>query len=226
MESLLKEARALLVSLTFARVMLFTLFIAVFITTYTLWENRQTLYNRASVVKITGDFELGIPGKDAKQLIDTFVATHPDILVAAVIDADPIRNRRIPRYRSYGNKQVEEIFAEALTYGMTGIQPLYNSDELNNKQILSVMSGEFSCSPALQNSGVLQAMPSMSKYIVASCRIPIPPAYNEATGWIGIHLKKWPPSGGLDSLKFDSLNMAIAYYNLEISKKSDIKIIK
>lgn len=226
MDSLIKDVRALLVSLTFYRLLLLIVFVAVFVTGYTLWENRQTLYNRASVIKITGDYELSVPTYKAKELLSTFVKTHPEVVFLGVIDADPIRNRRTPKYRVYGNYLVESIVGIALESGVTGVLPLYSYDETNNKAVLSVMSGEFTCSPATPGSGLLFAMPELVPHIAATCRVPIPPAYNEATGWIALHLSTWPPKGGLDNLKFDALNMAIAYYNIEISKKKDIKIIE
>jgi hypothetical protein len=148
-----------------------------------------------------------------------------DIVIVGLIESDPVRNMRIPIYRFIKDDDVQRIVDEAKERGATGIQPLFTENLSNNKQMLAIMSGEFNCGPVTEE-GVLITFPKLKDKIVATCRVPLPPAFGQATGWIAIHLRKWPPTAGLDQLKFDALNMSLAYFNLEIAKRGDIKVIK
>lgn len=209
--------------LTPMRVILATALTAALVAIFTLYENRQDVYQGVTTVKVVGDFPLEPPKDDGKRLIQEFVRKHPEVGMVTLIDADPVSNTRRPVYRVYNNDKVKQIITDAIEAGQTGIQPLFNSDPKNNEQMLAIISGEFSCSP-VKEGGIAYAFPQIVGTVVMTCRAPLPPAFNKATGWFSIHLIKQLTPQELDKLKFDALSMSLAYYNAEIAERETVRI--
>lgn len=184
---------------------------------YTLWENRQKVFDNQTI-KYNGDYVLQKPGAEGNKVVGQFVNSHPEIVMVTLLDANPISNRRQVVSRWFNDPTVQSAVETITTANPTvGDGALFTADHENNKQVLAVLSGEFYCAPS--GGGIItQAFPEVAKKVKYSCRIPLPPAFGKATGWFTVHLSKWPLDD-LDRFKTDALTMSLTYYNAEILKQ-------
>lgn len=218
MESILKTLDSLLQHVTFIRVFLVSILIIFAVLSLTLYENRQRVYDDFSVAKLDGDFMLKPPSLKGTQILNELTAKYPEIAMISLIDADPVANTRRVIARIIPDTLLNKIVHEKTDTNPTiGDGPLFGSDPTSNRQILSIMNGEFSCDP-VSGSILANIFPQSQTIVKFSCRVPLPPAFNKATGWFTIHLKEMPKEK-LDRLKFDSLSASLMYYNAEIATK-------
>lgn len=210
---------ALLKVLTWKRVSMAAVAGVIGLAGFTMFENRQQMYDRFNPQLYAEDYPLVPPKAEGQKIIRDFMTRNPEVALITLIDADPVRNVRFPIYRAFNNEEVERVINAAAANGQRGDGPLFNNTESNNKQIIAIMNGEFFCTPV--NEGEFARLfPTLTTKIKYSCRAPLPPAFNKATGWFSMHLTGWPPKSGFDNFKFDALNMSLAYFNAEIAKRS------
>jgi hypothetical protein len=183
---------------------------------WTLWENRQHVFDRQAI-KYDGDYKLPPPSADAQVLVQAFVNLRPEIVMVTLLDANPVSNTRNVVHRWFNEAAVRESVERVTKVNpLAGDGALFTSDPENNKQVLAVLSGEFYCAPV---SGIiLTAYPEVAKRVKYSCRVPLPPAFGKATGWFAVHLEKWPPAD-MDNFKSLALMMSLTFYNREILKQ-------
>jgi hypothetical protein len=204
-------------TLTWPKYVLSTIAAATVITMVTLYENRQQVFEHRTP-GVTEDFELKQPSKDGVAIFENFLKAHPYVAYISLIDANPITNRRTVVARFYNDEQIKVMIESELADNPTaGDGSLFMNDPILNKQVLSILAGEFHCDPA--KVGVIaKAFPEVAKRLKYSCRLPLPPAFGKATGWITLHLDKWPLDN-LDSFKVDALTLSLLYYETDITKK-------
>jgi len=222
MEKFLALLDNLLQHATFKRVGAVSLLLFVFIAALAVYENRNRVYG--SVISRTeGDYVLEPPTDAGKAIVHNFAAKYPNIKMITLIDADPIGNRRIVVHRDF-----HDITLERIVRARTDIDPhigdgvLFSANEQNNKEVLAVMAGEFLCTPNGPSTAISRAYPGSELLVTYGCRVPLPPAFNKATGWFTIHVDKWPLDN-IEQLKVDALSMSLNYYNTEILRQGPVK---
>jgi hypothetical protein len=221
MEKFLAALDNLLQHVTFPRVLAIGLLFIISMVFIAAYENRQKVY--ATVISRTvGDYVLAQPSAKGKQLMQNLVDKYPNIAMISVIDADPISNRRTATYRLFNDSVLESIVKNVLAFHPSaGDSILFGADEKSNKEVLAVMAGEFLCTPN-KSTVLTNSFPGSEKIVVYSCRVPLPPAFNKATGWFTLQLKSWPESR-IEELKVDALSMSLTYYNTEILMQDPVK---
>jgi len=221
MEKFLAAIDSLIQHITFTRAFAFSIVMIISILSLAIYENRQHVY--ASVISRTeGDYILRTPTDNGKQIMQDLATKYPNVALITLIDADPVGNRRKAVYRVYNDKNLEAIMAPPLAINpQIGDGVLFGSNEQSNREVLAVMTGEFLCAPN-RNTILNNAYPGSEKIVSYSCRVPLPPAFNKATGWFTIHLKEWPMSN-IEQLKVDALSMSLNYYNTEILRQAAVK---
>lgn len=219
MDKLFAGLTELLKHATMLKVFAVTLLLVAVTAVVTVYENRQHVYDSFAIANINGDYHINEPRPEGRKLMQDLVAKYPNIAMISLIDADPIRNTRRKVYRAYGNDELRVVMEETDRRDPTaGDGPLFSYNEVSNKQMLAIMSGEFLCSTT-DGSPILN-FAGAEKHISYQCRVPLPPAFNKATGWFTIQLKSWPDDK-IEQMKFDALNMSLAYYYAEIQERSD-----
>lgn len=210
--------------MTWGRLALYVVTAAFAISMYTLWENRQQLFTTSSrsLNGTIDDFILETPGKVGEGMIRDFLKAHPSVLMISMIDANPIANERKVVYRDFNSARLKSTVETQVAINPTaGDGPLFNADETNNKQILAILNGEFTCSPVRPQGPFGRAYPDLNALNLYQCRVPLPPAFGKATGWFSLIMEAAPPSVEVyDQLKIESLLLSLNYYNLEILKQA------
>jgi hypothetical protein len=213
--------------LTWSRLALYVVTATFAISAYTVWENRQNLFNRAgtSLNNTVDDFALDAPSKVGVGIVADFMARHPEVAMISVVDANPIANQRIVVYRAFNDRRVQANVEQRLAHNSSvGDGPLFTADHDNNKQVLSILNGEFTCSEVRPDSQLATSYPELLPMTPYSCRIPLPPSFGKATGWFSLLMAKPPATGEYyDRLKFESLMMSLNYYNLEVLKQGQLR---
>jgi len=220
MEKFLASLDQLIQHISFKRVFAFLLLMIIAMASLAVYENRQRMYS--SVISRTeGDYVLEKPTDAGKKIMQDLLVKYPNIAMITLIDADPVGNRRIAVDRVFNSKELEAIMLNTLRTNPTaGDSVLFSSNEQSNKEVLAVMTGEFLCT-ANKGTILTNNFQGSDQVVAATCRVPLPPAFNKATGWFAIHLKEWPYDRA-DELKVDALSMSLNYYNTEILKQGAV----
>lgn len=203
--------------LTVKRLAISALAGALTIAGWTLWENRQKVFESQSI-RYNGDYVLEKPSEKGQAIVSVFHKSRPEIVMITLLDANPVSNRREVVYRWFSDTATKTAVETQTSMNPTiGDGALFSQDPENNKQVLAVLSGEFYCAPAA--GGIINiAFPDVAKRVKFSCRVPLPPAFGKATGWFTIHLTKWPLDD-IDRFKTEALTMSLTYFNSEILKQ-------
>ena len=217
MEKFLIQLDKIMLHVSVKRIVLIFILFTILATFLTLFENRQVIYQKADFRKIQGDEIVPPMGKKGENLIRRLMVRYPEIVMASVIDADPISNRRMVVGRVFNNQSLEVIVQKALDRGVNGGGSLITDDAEQNRQVLSMLNGEMKCDPAPVGI-IFKVFPEARRYVTYSCRVPLPPAFGKVTGWITLHMSAYPPRTGADAFKQESLLLALQYFNEEVKK--------
>lgn len=180
---------------------------------YTVWENRQRVYDRVWQPVAKGDWPLQPPGEAGKALLADFSKRYPNVAMIAVVDADPIANTRQAVYRHFNNKALERVIADAEQNGKAPRGLLYGVDSDSNRLTLAVLNAQVLCEDATKGF-FAKTYPESAAMLVTSCRTPLPPIYGMTTGWLSLHFTT--KVSETPELTMDLLNLAQSYYKAEI----------
>lgn len=180
------------------------------------YENRTVLFEGA-IKKLYNDTEIinwGI-SKESKLDIVRLVKDSPIINFALVTQVDLQKNRRNNRFLELQSSLADEIRGKvALMVPM----PVFDEDGRNTSQILSVLNGDFICSP-FDETVFGRLFPELRPEMPIVCRISIPPVYGHATGILTIGLAKKPTSEEMTVIKQDVIDLSSKIYMRDIIKK-------
>lgn len=204
--------------LTWPKMIISVVAAAMMLTIFTLYENRQRVFDHSATRGYISDFELQKPTKEGAEIFKAYLKLHPEVTYISLMDANPITNKRSVVTRYFNDKEIQNIIESQVRENPTmGDGPLLTADPNLNKQVLAILAGEFYCDPA--KAGVItRIFPEVAKRLTYSCRVPLPPAFNKATGWITLHLNEWPLTD-IEKFKIDALTLSLAYYNQDILKQ-------
>jgi len=188
------------------------------ITTIAVFENRDRIYEKVfSPGRLTNQ-GLEELSPESKARIDDLLTKYPDIALLSVLKFDFIAGTRVPIYRGYNDPDIARVMGARIARSKPDYDPgtvqLFTADPETNREVVSVLNGEFTCASPRENSGILLAWPEMRGKIVTSCRIPIPPAtsYGAPRGYIAIHFTKPVDSARADGMTKDLLSLAMFIY--------------
>lgn len=210
-------------TLTWKRLGLYAVAAFLALSMYTVWENRQNLFTRVSTSlnSTVDDFILEQPTKVGVGIVNDFLKQHPNVQMLTIVDANPIDNTRIIVHRAFNDGRVRTYVEErAAEIPRVGDGPLFTADADNNKIVLSILNGEFSCSLVTEYSIFARAFPDLMTSRTFQCRVPLPPSFGKATGWFSLLLAQPLTAEEYDHIKIDSLLMSLNYYNLEVLRQA------
>lgn len=185
------------------------------IAAWTVYENRQKVYDRIAQPISSGDWPLEYPEEETQKVFVEFARTHPGVALMSVIDADPVKNKRSVVYRYFNNEAVKSYVSGEEAQGRSGNGLLYGVDPETNRQTLAIFNAQVSCEDSSKGF-FAKIFPDVPKFVGTSCRIPLPPIYGLTTGWISIHIVGTQHSGTDPQFVMELMNLAEAYYKLEI----------
>lgn len=180
-------------TITFTKVVIWTLAGFVGVLGYTVFENRSTIFGIGESHQTTNQVgNTFVVGEQTKEAIKNLVLQDQSVLGVAVIAADLRLNRRKSLYffSERGADVVKDPIAQAQISQVNSL-PLFTKDEQNNIQMIKLINGEFSCAPysvALLSS----AAPALNKNVISVCRASLPPYYGHFSGFLTMFLNSDP----------------------------------
>jgi len=204
----------------------FLLVVTVFamMTAAVIWENRQSVYNKVMDVDAKGDIRALALSEKSRARLDALVTRKSSYVIAGTAMGINIAlNTRSVIYRVFNDKELE--LRIRTVDAREGIDlPLFSSNEIQNKQVLSLLRGEFSCSRSPSIPGDSRYGSVISDKVTTTCRVPIPPAYGHLMGYIVFFLSREPTDNEIDELRSDAYTISMAIYN-EMQGTSSIRRI-
>ena len=212
---------SLLARISLKKVALLATLAFVGITLYTGFEKRHVIFDAVNshmaAKELTGRFKIG---DESERALRTFIASNPETVHVSVVSLDLLKNLRYPEWR-WSILEIDNLIKAAQATGRDGIVPIWSSDPGQNAQMLTLINGEFACSPS-DTSGLVKAFPELKGKYQLSCRTPIPPRYGYVSGYIVMHFTTVPDTYVLERIKIRSKQLAIEIYERDIaSNKSE-----
>lgn len=198
--------------ITFKKVFLLALIALVSIMLLTLFEGRKTLIglwgnDDTSPVEI----QLNI-SSSMKKRFETLVIRSDEIVGVTVVSANLRTNQRTTIHWFIDDAVVEEAYTEFIkTRG--AITPIFNTDQNNSEQMVSVINGEFSCSK-IEDTPSFRVVPRLVSRVSNVCRIGLPPYYGDFNGYVSFLLKK--PATDQDEIRVEAVRLANDLYRESI----------
>lgn len=226
MTKFLELLTPLIEKLTWAKVAMLACVVAIGLIGTVLWENREIVYSSVPP-RVSASPGLTTISEHSKGAIAAFMKQHEEVAMATVLSLDLVRNVRTPVYRAFNNPNVRRVVSGEITTGNDGTLPIFIRDAVeSNNQMISLIQGEYSCSPVSQG-GIVKVYPSLKNTIKLSCRVPIPPAFGGggAKGYIAVHLDRDLETFELERLKIDVMTLAMFIFNTEITGEKNTRMI-
>lgn len=213
MERSLRALTITLRNLTPMRALLVIFFSFTIVVSLVLWENRQDFYNRVTNTIVTGPLLDIVLSSESKYKISSMVARRSDLIVSATVASVNVQqNRKMYLYRAFSDRDVELVVKESDARDGAS-SPVFTSNEQTNKQILSLIRGEFSCSKIIPQGSDSKFGRYLGNKIKYTCRVPIPPSYGSLIGFVVFHLSREPNETELDEIRLESYTISMHIYN-------------
>lgn len=184
-------ATKLVKTITFSRVLLWTLAAIVGIAAWTSYEHRDELFQASPLARPTGGNVVGEVFKisdETKTRVKQYVKDDEDIVGLSILSADIRLNTRISLF-FYGDG-IDGSNAPARAQVIDRL-PLFTRSDENNRQIVKLINGEFSCAPYAEST-LAHAAPDINKDVVTICRASLPPYYGHFSGFVTVFLRTDP----------------------------------
>jgi hypothetical protein len=151
---------------------------------------------------------LSSPGEDAAAAF--MYKWRTSAAYMTVLRFDYAKNSRVPIYRFFNDEEMRKIVLGRLNGGDGALPIFITNDNSNNNQMITIIQGEMTCGPFV-DGGLSRVWPDLAKTFTVSCRVPIPPGYGGAIGYIVVHFKQ-PELRAyeFEAMKIDLMGLAIA----------------
>lgn len=164
------------------------------------YEMRESIYNYVNQSKISRNASI-VQKLSKKSISEVDTAEQKSDLIVAIqiVVIDFQRNVRTPIYTSTANIALKELYERFVDTSITDI-PLFSGDIVNNKQLVELINGEFTCYP-FSDTIVAKLLPESGKYIHTACAVGIPPYYGKFSGAVLVFLKRQPTVDEVDQIR-------------------------
>lgn len=193
----------LVTAITFKKVLLWSLAGVLLVIAYTAYERRADLFEATSFGQSTMSpgnpvGTIFVVGDTSKKKIEAFVKGEKNVVGFAVVSADVRLNVRNMVFFLAD----PTVSNPALLAPLSSIAhlPLFTKNEDNNRQMIKLINGEFTC--AAYNTTLLSNVaPTSAREIVTICRASLPPYYGHFSGFVTVLLNTDPDIEELLRLK-------------------------
>lgn len=216
----------LIKTITFTKLLIWTTAATVGVVALTIFENRTEILSSSAIGSTTKDISLaGISfrvGKDSQARIKKFIDYEPEIVAMSVSSIDIRLNiRRVLHYYADDTLGVSK---DEVKRDLEIIQnlPLFTTDDANNRQIIKLINGQFSC-VGYSSTTVAKVTPALHPGVVTACRISLPPYYGYFSGFITAYLQYDPSLDEQLRLKTEMNAIATEIYFRDVVTSAESK---
>lgn len=218
MEKTLRALSLALRHITPTRTILLIIASMTTIVSVVLWENRQDFYTRVTNIFVPDTSPPLVLTDDARYKIESMLSRKSQYVVSATVASVSVQlNKKTFIYRAFTDRDVESVVKLAdQNEGYSA--PVFTNNEQTNRQVLSLIRGEFSCSKIIPTGSDSRFGRFLGGRIQYTCRVPIPPSYGNLIGFVVFHLSREPSEQELDELRLESYTISMHIYNDTFNK--------
>lgn len=201
--------------LSWKKILQLAAFLFVIALAYGTYELRESIYNYANQTKISRT--ASIIQKISKQSMAEIDAAEKksDLIIAIqVVIIDFQKNVRIPVYTSSSEPGLIILYEDYKKNAIAEV-PLFSSDVTNNRHLIELINGEFTCYP-FSETLVSQVLPESGKFINTACAIGVPPYYGKFSGSVVLYLKRVPTPSEIEQIRALSRTLSANIYDRDI----------
>lgn len=224
-------ATKLVKTITLAKVLVWSIALIIGIAGYTAFERRADLFDVSILsgpVKSTNEVGHAFTiSKRTEDQIKEMVNNDKDIVGLGVFSADLRLNIRKKVYLFATNTANDTPEQKLATLNAVQL-PLFTKNEENNRQIVKLINGEFSCVP-YSTTILAKTAPILNRTVVSVCRASLPPYYGYFSGFLTIYLTDDPDVERQLRLKSALETLAAEIYFKDViptSKKIELRLSK
>lgn len=187
------------------------------ITMYTLFENRQTIYD--GIIASTGSQRTMIHApitELTKRSIQDLLDKPSNIIAVQFVSVDFKTNTRNTEY--FRSNSV--VFQKAMDdYANTKLAPtpFFTDDIRNNERNTHLMNGDFVCNK-VSDIKVFQKFGDISRFADTVCSVSIPPYPGYFSGYITFYVKGSPDAFEQAEIRAAARKLSIATYDADVAK--------
>ena len=173
------------------RIMVWAVTALIFITAFTIYENNDTVlsyFTKQTVVK-HGDESFSV-GIETQNEVQALVAGDRRIVGVSIMSADLRLNEAKTVYFFGDSAELNNTKIRA-EYSSSRL-PMFTGNEDNNKDIIKLINGEFTCVP-FEKTLQAKIYPELSTVVRAMCMSSIPSYYGYFSGFVVAYISE-PPS--------------------------------
>lgn len=212
-----EAVRKLLSVLTWKKIVQLTLFIFIIGISWASYENRETIYGFANQKRLDPRTpKLIALSKTTVAQINVYTDKSDIIIGIRIYIANFQRNTRILIYQHVNDTNLKDVLAIDEKSALSEL-PLFTNDVANNKNLVSLINGEFVCIPYTETI-LSKYAPMGAAYTKQVCANGIPASYGRFTGIISVHLKRIPTPEEIDQIRTLTRSMSTIIYEEDLSK--------
>ncbi len=186
----------LVTAITFKKVLIWTMAGIIGVIGYTAYERRSDLFKVAKIG--SGSPTPGNPvgavftvGDTTKKNISSFVKDEKGVVGFTVVSVDIRLNLRNQLY-FFADPTVPNPPTLAPLAAIARL-PLFTKNDDNNRQMIKLINGEFTCAPYNSGTSLVAAVNSnVNRDVVTICRASLPPYYGHFSGFVSVLLNTDP----------------------------------
>jgi len=207
-------------ALTWKRAGLMTLLGSVLVILLMAYENRTTLFDRVYAGNKNSIEQLSYPWAISESTrADLSTLMRQNIVGGvSVTEVNLRKNRRIIKYWDIKDQALRAQLAPAIENLLP--QPLFDSIQKNNDQMIAVLNNQFVCQKT--DDSVYHIIPDLSKNMPWLCRLAVPPYVGEFAGFITIGLVRQPQPTEIEALKIELTRISIELYLRDVARRDHL----
>lgn len=182
----------LVTSITFKKVLIWTIALVLFVVGTISYEHRTELFdiaagtNGPAVNRVNTTFTIS---DRTKKDIASFVSDDRSVMGFTVYSVDIRLNAQNSLYFFTDPSAVDPPTLSPLT-AITRL-PLFTKNDDNNRQMVKLINGEFTCAP--YGTTILATVaPTVNRSVITICRASLPPYYGHFSGYVSVFLNSDP----------------------------------
>jgi len=210
----LTSVKALLNTLTWKKIAQVFVFVIVVSLTWAAYETRDAIYKYIISGKTDKSATVihALSTKTIKE-IDQLVNRSGLIIGIQVSVVDFQRNVRYIIYVHTDVAELRELTAKSI-HDSTIELPLFSNNAVNNRRLVDLINGEFTCNKYTDTMGPV-LIPNSEKYVDTICSNGIPPFYGKFIGIVSVYTSKSPTDEETAQIRALLKNLSNAIYDIE-----------
>ncbi len=202
--------------LSWGRIAMIAVLIALALATTAFWDNRPVIYKAISANKFGGDSTIPELSEPTKVSIATVVDRHPNIVALQVVETIWRTNVRNTTYFYSDEAELTSDYSKMAKTKVSDTPIFVTGDKDGNDRLIAIIDQEFVCvaMPARLN----ELYPSANKNSKQVCSISVPPRYGMMVGYINVWLKEPIDRSQLPVYKHIARNLSDEIYNRDVLK--------